>query len=478
MIERRIQLAEGARLTLNELASGARLSGWDEADVLIILRDGHEDQISIEDSEGGPVVSVLAACEVQVPATRPVTVRQARANLRATGLADLNAEQVRGNLHLSDVHQTVLAEVYGNLIGKTLASLRLVGTVYGDAALKAVETADLQNVRGNLRARAVDHLRVSRVGGNLHAREIEGTLDADQVGGNAALKGITGLVTVDQVAGNLTAKDLAGGAKVGRAGGNLVLNGELGTGCTYQFKVDGNAALRLGEDANTHLTLSARGHLLTTIELADEERDGTKLTGTLGDGGAEMVIEAGGSVVLGAGRPPVGAEVAEEISRQMEESLRAIDLEAIGQHVQEQMEQAMSRLRVKLESVDWERTGHRAQQAIERAMERMQQDMDRLTEKAARRQERLQRLAEREARRQERLKRMAEREAHLHEKLAHRFYQTADYEPQSEGREAESGVEPMEPEPALDEERLSILKMVEQGQISPQEAEMLLDALE
>ena len=32
--------------------------------------------------------------------------------------------------------------------------------------------------------------------------------------------------------------------------------------------------------------------------------------------------------------------------------------------------------------------------------------------------------------------------------------------------------------PATDEERLSILRMVEQGQISPEEAEMLLDALE
>ena len=35
-----------------------------------------------------------------------------------------------------------------------------------------------------------------------------------------------------------------------------------------------------------------------------------------------------------------------------------------------------------------------------------------------------------------------------------------------------------EPGPDLDEERLSILRMLEQGQISPQDAEMLLDALQ
>jgi hypothetical protein len=33
------------------------------------------------------------------------------------------------------------------------------------------------------------------------------------------------------------------------------------------------------------------------------------------------------------------------------------------------------------------------------------------------------------------------------------------------------------PEPDLEEERLTILRMVEQGQVTPEEAEMLLDAL-
>jgi len=33
------------------------------------------------------------------------------------------------------------------------------------------------------------------------------------------------------------------------------------------------------------------------------------------------------------------------------------------------------------------------------------------------------------------------------------------------------------PEPAREEERLAILRMVERGQITPEEAEMLLDAL-
>lgn len=137
----------------------------------------------------------------------------------------------------------------------------------------------------------------------------------------------------------------------------------------------------------------------------------------------------------------------------------------------------MSRLRVKLESADWDRIGHQSQHAVERAMDRMQRDMDRMVEKAARRQARLEHKAERQARRSERLERKGKREMQRQpesEVEADRL----DWLPGEAAEPVLSVAEgPVEPQPNLDEERLSILKMVEQGQITPVEAEMLLDAL-
>jgi hypothetical protein len=471
MFETRIRIEEGQRLTLVEMANDATVTSCSDADILVRLRDGQQEDLAIEQTETGPVLSARVACEVQVPSSLPVTIRQALANLKVKELADLNAEQVRGNLKLSEVRTAVVAEVYGNLKADEMASLRLVGTVYGDAGLSEVAAVDIQNVRGNLQVKKSDRLRVSRISGNLQAREINGPLDADLVGGNALLKGVAGTVTLDQVAGNLVANNLTGGAKVSRIGGNLVLNGELGTGCTYHFLADGNAVLRLSEDASAHLTLSARGQLLSSLKLVDQELEGKRLTGTLGDGGAEIVVEARGNVLLGGDRGVAGAGLGEEISRQVEEGLRAIDLEAIGRQVSEEMEAALSRLRVKLESADWERIGLQAQQAVEQAMERMQRDMDRVAEKAARQQAWLARQAERETRRQERWERKLQKAAQGRQPAA----QAGAAAWQEEGAPASAGVEPG---PDLEEERLSILRMVEQGQITPEEAEMLLDALE
>lgn len=462
MFKTTIQLEEGQGLTLVEFASSLTVAGWDGEDVQIRLRDGQSGDLTIEQAETGPAVSARMGCEVRVPHSLPVKIRQARANVQVKDIVDLDAEQVRGNLRLNAVDKAVLAEVYGNLRASEMSSLRLVGTVFGDASLKSVQHADLQNVRGNLNGKGLETLRASRIGGNLNAKEIGGSLKVDQVGGNAVLKGVKGAVVMEQVAGNLVAKDLMGGAGVPKIGGNLVLNGQIAEGSTYHFSARGNATLRLPQDAGAHLTLMAKGKTQSSLPLASQEQVDGKLVGTLGNGGTEIAIEAKGNILLGGCGPAIGVELGDEISRQVDESLQAIDLEAIGRQVSGEMESAMSRLQVKLESVDWERIGLQTQDSVEKAMEQMRRNMDRVVEKAARQQEKLDRKLERERQRQARAERRHRSEGQV----------------EVSGMAQEEAYESLEPEPDLEEERLSILRMVEQGQISPGEAEMLLDALE
>ena len=47
-----------------------------------------------------------------------------------------------------------------------------------------------------------------------------------------------------------------------------------------------------------------------------------------------------------------------------------LNAQTVGRQVGQDLESALSRLRVKLESVDWDRIGSRTQQAVDRAMER------------------------------------------------------------------------------------------------------------
>jgi hypothetical protein len=93
-------------------------------------------------------------------------------------------------------------------------------------------------------------------------------------------------------------------------------------------------------------------------------------------------------------------------------------------------------------------------------------------------------MAARAARQQERFERKMERGMRRAEQTARERERTnrdpAAVEVSIGDDQAESSYEEFEAEPGpdLDEERLSILRMLEQGQIAPEEAEMLLDALQ
>ena len=483
MYEQRITIASGQTLTLEELAGNARLEGYDGAEIVLRLPEGGADDVTVEQAESGPILSVRVDCELQVPAGTPVAVRQAQGNLKVVELATLNAEQVRGNLKLSEVDQATVAEVYGNLKAAESTSLRVVGTVYGEASLAEIEAVDIQNVRGGLRAKEVGRLRVSRVAGGLVAKEVGGTLEVDQVGGDASLKEIGGLVTIGQVAGNLLAKQLGGGASVSRIGGNLDFAGILGIGRSYQFRAGANAVLRLEEDAAVHLSLKAGGRLVSSLALTGEERTARTLSGLLNDGGAELAVEAGANLVIGIGGredevPREGHDEAhaDEFGRRFDEHVvkgleasfdgmgRQMEaaFDGIGRQVEAEIEAAMGRLRVKLDGMDWSHMGDRAHEAVERAMKRLEQNSERLAERMARQEERLRQRAERDALR-----------ARRHERTTSAVGAATPVP----GGDAEPVAE-AEPGPDRDQERLTILKMVEQGQITPKEAEMLLEALE
>jgi hypothetical protein len=476
MLEEKIEIQPGQTLTLLEMADDVVLCGGDEDGVVVQMQDGEEPDLIVTQVEAGPAISARRACEVHLPGSVPVVVRQAMGNLKASELSSLNAEQVRGDLKIREVQQVVLAEVYGHLKASELASLRVVGTIYGDASLGEIQAADVQNVRGSLRAKEMTSLRVSRIAGDLTAKEISGTLDADRVDGNALLKEIRGLIRLDRVAGNLVAKELAGGAQVDRIGGNLVLSGGFGTGSTYRFQVGGNAVIHLQEAASVHMTITARGSILSSLELAEEQRTGRTLTGTVGEGGAELVIDTQGNAVLGSKTGDRAHCADPEVSRRVEESLRGVDFDEIGRQVGEGLDAAMDRLRVKMETMDWARIGERAQEAVQRAMERMQQDVDRWADRRARQAEREARHAERDARR-------AESAAQRAERLSVRPGTGSVAASPVSAMDAEEG-QPDGPaaapgsQPGLEQERLAILKMVGQGQISPEEAGILLDALE
>ena len=211
---------------------------------------------------------------------------------------------------------------------------------------------------------------------------------------------------------------------------------------TYQLSASGNLTIYIPVDASLRLSLQAEDGVRSSLpHLALEETDG-KMLGILGAGEASLEAQAGGRISL---RPMGPEEVLEEGAA----FDFVADLDGLGAQIEARITEAMAEMEVRLD----ESLGRIDSEQIRLQMERAKEQAFLKTEQAAKK---VRRAAEREAER-----------ARLRAERAERRWRRA------------SGRKPRpKREPATDEERMRLLRMVEEGKITPEQAAELLAAVE
>jgi DUF4097 and DUF4098 domain-containing protein YvlB len=521
MVETRVNV-EGRSLALRSWAS-LRLTAAEGAELVIRLLDGVESDVQVQTGEERVDITLNTSAQVEVPAGVPVRVREASGNLHVSELSNaLTLDAVRGNLTLAEVDAAVrVGKVHGGLRATGIGSLQVTDTVYGNLKVRECATLDVEDVRGGVKLQGVFHsvrlgtlagnlraheiggaveasevkgnatlsdvgetVRIPTVGGNLTAHGVAGELEVSHVKGNVKLNDMRGAVRIGQIRGNLAARELASGLDVEAVSGNAALAGPWAPGHLYRVSVSGNAAVKVEPDASAQFRVKSSGHLASSVSLAPDEAEPGWQVGTMGDGEATIEIQARGSLALGQDDRAAGTsmtmglgmtgEAIQDMMDRLQTKLESVDWEEMERTLEESsMMAAMAGLQAKLEGINWDEAGRRTEEAMSRAMQRMEIKLERARARAERARERAERARERAQRAQVRVGRVVE-EAGL-----------ADLEVDID---ADMGVEmdvgpvgaTAEPYPAemYEEERLAILRMVEDGKITPQEADMLLDALE
>ncbi len=314
--------------------------------------------------------------------------------------------------------------VRGDLKVKGVQGPVAVGTIYGDVALRAVGPTALEQAYGDL-----------------SARQVAGDIKVQSLAGDARIREVEGMLTVDQVGSDLKAEGLQGGMAAEQVGADVWLGPPFSPGTTYRLNAGSDLRLRLPADASLRLALRAGGGVRSNLpDLALEEVEG-EIRGVLGAGEASLEAQVGGRISLRPLEPEEG--LAEELSFDF-----VADLEGLGAQIEASIAGAMAEMEVRLEEslgrLDVKKIRLGAEQAKERAL--------RKAERAA---EKMRRAAEREA---ERSRLRAER--------AERRWQRAS------GRKPRSRREPV-----TSEEQLRVLRLVEEGKVTPEEAADLLAAL-
>lgn len=355
-----------------------------------------------------------------------------------------------------------------------------VGTAHSSAHFKLLDgNLEIDQVHGSLALRNVGETQVGSVHGDLLAKQVMGDLQVEKVQGNTIARDVQGKCAVQETSGNLDLRDITGDITAS-ASGNARVRLSLLSGENYDISAKGNLHCRIPEDASAQVNLSS-GAQDIEVKLSGEKTSVKKRDYSLimGEGDASVTLSAGAGLYFAsqesdwAEKEEIEAEfnqefssIAEELSQQITQQIES-QIESQMEMLDEQMSNISSAAqKAGMSAAEMERIMQRARESSERATvrarKRMRRAQERLEKKLERRLAAAQRKVELKAK-------AAERRKKIRKKRSWNF----EWPPPA------STTTPKEPgEPVSDEERLMILRMLEQKKISLDEAEHLLTALE
>jgi len=454
MTTQTFELTEGTQIVVSECRGNLTIESGDES-ALVVKTPGPEKEAIITQTEGALVVETYGNCLLTCPNNVDMTIKAARGNLKLKGVG-------------------------GDLV---------IDTVNGNATLAEIGSLNLQRVYGNLRAEQVD-----------------ADLTVASVSGNARIKDVSGATSLGNVGGNLRAEGVSQGLTAENVGGDARLSPPFTASMEYIVRAGSDVVIRLPEEPDVRFALQAGGGVHTNVpELTLNQENGVK-TGTLGEGAALIKAQAGGRVVIKSAA--CEDEYSGDFDFDFDIDLSFLEgLNELGPMIEARVAQAMAGLEAGLQEGLRHIDGDRIRVHIEHAAEKAQQAAERIAEKAQqaaeREAERARRAAEHEAERARMRAEHAERRwqrasgyptpptpptppeppassfsSYFREKFAHDS--ATPPEPPASSHASTAPEAPTPPMPSADElreERLQVLRMVQEGQLTPEEAAKLLAAL-
>jgi len=385
--------------------------------------------------------------------------------IKTSAASDLPSEIQDGTLRIESKGNCLLRAPYDSIIR--------IESVRGNARIKLIDgTVHIDRIQGSLALRNVGSTQATVIQGDLLARQIVGDLHIDQVIGNAVVRDVEGECTIDQIHGNIELRDAEDDINV-NASGNARIRLCMMIGSKYQIKAGGNIICKIPEDASLQAELTS-GAKNITLRLPEEKKiiDSSSHTFTLGAGAANLMLVAGGKLTV-ATQEADWVEM-DDIEAELDDAFAGISngfSRQINAHIDAQLESQLKILDSQLDELAESLTtaGYseaEAERTVQRAREESQQASMRAQEKMHRAQEKLDRKIV-----------AAQRKVELKARAAERRQRS-----QSSASWSYSGSTPTTAKllkvPASDEERLMILRMLEQKKISLEEAEKLLAAIE
>ena len=418
MQQQTIQVGPNPNVKLEPVHGDLRVAGWDRSE---IMAKASGDTLSIQNEND----QVTISCEEDLIVYLP----------RPSVLA--------------------IASVAGDASLQALQGPVTLGQVAGDLTVHDLGAMQIENVAGDTSLRNIGPLTGETISGDFVLRTANGPCVLSQVGGDASIREVNGPVTIESIGSDLYLREAQGSVNV-KAGADVTLFLNPLPGATYDISAGDDLILRMPADTDAvlHLSGSQAGSIhvdFPGVEIPEDVTSMEVTLGTAGEGCAQMVLTAADDLLVTSHAAvwESAADFGVGMSDRDEWGLPNFPLPPdFSERINQRVRDAMERSRAHIEAA-----GHRAEVAGRRAEIK--------TEAALRRAEAKARAAE-----------IRHRRGQLNMNIGRWNWDLAPHGPTPPGP-------PMPPgQPVSEDERLAILKMLQEKKISLEQAEQLLAALE
>jgi hypothetical protein len=285
-----------------------------------------------------------------VPQVLAVEIEEVNGNLRIQGLAaPVEVGEVHGDLRLDRVSGAVTVDVAkGDIRCDGAAEVTLRHGCHGDLRFSGGGTLSCEDVGGDLRVNDSAGVTAADVHGDIWAERVSGPLTVRRSGGDARLSDVAGVVTIEQQAGDLRGAALVGGLAATEVRGDVILHGPFAGESEYALTVDGDVNLHLSAVDEVRLTVRAAGRIRADIPLIPTADGTPTYTATTGTGASRVTVNAGGDLrIARAGGPRAGASW--ERKRGQDHDLLP-DLSGLGERIRQQVTASLTSAGINLET--------------------------------------------------------------------------------------------------------------------------------
>ncbi|GAC1644609.1 MAG: hypothetical protein NVS4B9_36690 [Ktedonobacteraceae bacterium] len=144
-------------------------------------------------------------------------------------------------------------------------------------------------------------MHIRNTGNSCHMRDIQGDVNIGNVGHNLVLEGVAGNITAGQVGSDANLQSIYGTVNLGHTGADLYVQADFPPGSSTRFHAGSDACIVLPENANLTIHATAGGAIRGKGAVS---QTGNHVMLRYGDGSAQLDVAVGGDLEIRSNSEP------------------------------------------------------------------------------------------------------------------------------------------------------------------------------